>query len=169
MDLWYNIIMRFLTYTFLDDKVKIRKKVEALVFKHRLYIKGGAMEQIVDKDKGFSLNSLDAICLIKDQEKIIGWAAIITGYSQKKHKDLIPSYPHLGVFIIPKYRRRGIATKAVEKLISKFYNRQNLNQYSFKEIGYSDPKEFFEPILNKLKVKMDYNKAMGMQKIEISF
>lgn len=161
--------MRFLVYTFMNDERKTRKKVEALVLKHRLYIKGGAMEQVVDRSKGFSLNSLDAICLIKDKDKYIGWAAIITGYSRKKHKDIIPSYPHLGVFILPKFRRNKFATKAVEKLLAKFYNRKNLNQYSFREIGYSDPKEFFEPILDRIKVKKEYNKAMGMQKVEFKF
>ena len=138
--------MKFKTLTFINNE-KSSKKLKALLLKEKLYLPKGALISILDTKK-ISLSSIDIITLIYDGEKPIGWAAIVGGFSPDEHpQDILPTYAHLSVFVKKPWRRKKLATKAINHLLKNFKKKNLIKEYSFSYLAHSSPTKLFKDLI----------------------
>lgn len=158
--------MKFVFCDLIKTKnIKKNKAIKELLLKEKLYLKKGALISILDSKKGFSLSSIDCIVLIYKNNKPIGWAAVLGGFSPQKHKDILPSYAHLAVFIKPKHRKQGLAKKSLNILINNFKKKNLIKEYSFNYLAFSSPSKLFKPLVIKFGYSPQYFRGLYSSKI----
>ena len=163
-------MISFETITFNDKNDLEVKAIKKRIRKSGLHIKDGAMDVLTDPEI-YTLNSLNLIVLVSLNNVLIGWASVISGFSEKNNaKDgMFSTYPHVGVYINPKNRGKGFARQALDVLLD-FYKNNNLKkEYRFKTFGYSVSEKIFKPSLNRFKLKSTWIDALPVSRIEIHF
>lgn len=163
-------MISFETITFNDKNDLEVKAIKKRVRDSGLHIKDGAMDVLTDPEI-YTLNSLNLIVLVSLNNVLIGWASVISGFSEKNNsKDgMFSTYPHVGVYINPKNRGKGFARQALDVLLD-FYKNNNLKkEYRFKTFGYSVSEKIFKPSLNRFKLKSNWIDALPVSRIEIHF
>lgn len=131
-------MISFETITFNDKNDLEIKAIKKRIRDSGLHIKNGAMDVLTNPEI-YTLNSLNLIVLVSLNNVLIGWASVISGFSEKNHSEdgMFSTYPHVGVYIDPKHRGQGFARQALDVLLD-FYKNNNLKkEYRFKTFGYS--------------------------------
>jgi hypothetical protein len=135
-----------------------------------LYLSNGAMNVLTDPEI-YTLNSIDLITLLFEDNNLIGWASIVSGFSTEAHpKDkFFPTYPHVGAFISLEKRNQGYARQALDVLLDSYVRQKLGKEYSFKTFGYSVSDRIFKPSLLRYKLRGTFRDALPVSQIELSF
>ena len=112
---------------------------------NNLFIPGGAMDALTNPKRIFFGSVLFLTTIKTNDGQLVGWAAVFEGYKIGK----LESYPHVGAYIDPKFRGKGLAHKAIDHLLTKFKPLRKKADFSYKTFGFSVSSKIFTPILKK--------------------